>query len=815
MRRVGILFGLTLSLLVPAGGREAGRAAEVPPPPAPSRLVFQENRGQGPRGVEFVARHGSGSWSFDRHGFAVTDGRDTIRMTFAGSGASALRGEAARPGRLSYLLGPDPVRRARIFDSVRYPGLYPGIDALFHSRDGAPEYDFQVRPGADPQKIRLVFDRRTALSVARDGSLVARSGGLLLSQARPVAYQVRDGRRARVTAWYETEGAAATIGVGTYDPSLPLVIDPVIAFSTFLGGDGADWATGIAVDGRGSVYVTGFTQGPGFPTTKGAFQRTFKPDHDAFVTKFSRSGKLVYSTLLGGSPNHLDAGGDDSSSEVAVHDGHALIAGTTTSDDFPVKNAFQSELRGGGTGAHTQDAFVAKLSRDGSSLVYSTFLGGAQNDSGTTIGVAPDGSAWVGGTTYSPDFPTVDAFQATYAGNSRSDGFLTRVDPSGRTLGYSTYLGGSGDETIWDLALHGGRVYVTGTAYTSDYDLEEHRHFPTTRGAFQTKAVDNQTDTFVAKFGRDPSRLDYSTYVGGRGRRAHLHDENGGGIAVDSRGRAVVTGATESRAFPLKRPWQRHHHDVQLKETFVTKLNGRGSGLVFSTLFGAGGHDNGYDVALDRKGNAHVVGRTSAHTLPQRWSFQPLLHDYYDGFVATFSRAGRLRFSTYVGGVKPWDGAAEDEALVAVAAKGRAVYVAGYTQGDYPLVSASQKKRFGQDGVVTRLRPLGRAPLHRTRVTVRLRHKDDYLRLKGRLRTAGGFDACSRGRRVVVEEKNDAGWWYPSGASATGRRGRYRLSTWDTPSRRFRVSADSVVKKVGGRWHRCSAVTSAARLHRH
>ncbi|HWC14224.1 MAG TPA: SBBP repeat-containing protein [Actinomycetota bacterium] len=578
-----------------------------------------------------------------------------------------------------------------------------------------------------------------------------------------------------------------------------------ISFSTFFGGGtGADRIFGLDTDASGNVYVTGITFSSDFPTTRGAFQRVLKGSFDAFVAKFSASGQLMYSTLLGGGVNGIGEGGEDAGSDIAVdREGNAYVVGHTNSDDFPIEAAAQSTRDGSAI-----DAFVTKLDPTGSDIIYSTFISGRTSDEANAVDVAPDGSAWVGGATNSFNFPTQGAYQSSYGGNSPNfDGFITQVAPSGGAFTYSTYFGGGGDEEIEDVALHDGNVYVSGDTYA--FDSEMSPPFPTTEGAYDRRYEPSQYDAFVTKFASDPSRVVYSTLLGGR-----ADDEENFALAIGADGSTYVTGSTHSIDFPTKDAFQARQRDGGgLDDAYLTRVNPSGSGLIFSTYFGGEGHDLAKAVAVDAKGNATIVGRTSAGNLIQKWTFQPFMNDYYDGFVATFGPHGSLRSSNFLGGVHPWDGSVDEETLDAVDVRGGSVYLAGHSAATYPVRRAHQRERAGgDDAVITKLALLGPTPRHgATLVLNRLRR---HIRFSGRIVVTDGFDACRAGRRVVVEISSSDGPWVRLRAVRTDRDGRYNFKNQDLIGR-YRVEASSVIKKVRGRWHRCGADRSRIRVHRH
>jgi photosystem II stability/assembly factor-like uncharacterized protein len=395
--------------------------------------------------------------------------RDTgfLCMRLDGSNSAAqARGENIMPGRVNYLIGNDPGKwRVGVptYERVVFEAVYAGVDLAYYGSRPGLEYDFIVAPWADPHPIRLSYPGANSAYVTAEGDLIVVTPAREVRFARPQAYQLVAGSRAGVPADYDLEGAEVGFRLGRYDPSFPLIIDPVLSYSTFLGGTQADQGTGIAVDGAGNAYVTGFTYSLDFPLAN-PYQSS-NPFSIAFVSKLNASGTaLVYSTFLGGTD------GSDAAGIAVDQSGNAYIVGNTSSTDFPVVNAAQP------TNAGSPDVFVAKLSPDGSSLTYSTYLGGSGLDAAGGIAVDSHGSAYVTGRTQSRDFPAVSPIQAQTAGGV--DCFITKIDPSGHTLVYSTYLGGSGTDEGTSVAVDAqGNAYVAGATASPD--------FPTA-AAFQT-----------------------------------------------------------------------------------------------------------------------------------------------------------------------------------------------------------------------------------------------------------------------------------------------------------------------------------------
>jgi hypothetical protein len=522
--------------------------------------------------------------------------------------AAKVTGEDELAGTSNYFIGNDPAKwRTNVptYAKVKYEGIYPGIDLVYYGNQRQLEYDFIVAPGADPH--RIAFAVRGAKRIRRDarGDLVLtmKTGEDEIRWHKPVVYQEKDGTRREIAASYAITAAnRVTFELAKYDASRPLYIDPLI-YSTYLGGSWYDSGSAIAVDSAGNAYVTGVTNSTDFPTMN-PLQPANGGGYDAFVAKINPAGSaLVYSTYLGGS-------GDDWGNGIAVDGaGNAYVVGQTASTDFPTVNPLQPANGGG------YDAFVTKLNPTGSALVYSTYLGGSNGDGAYGIAVDSAANAYVTGITYSSDFPTKNPLQGF---ESIEDVFVTKLNPAGSALVYSTYLGGSDSDLGNGIAVdNAGNAYVTGhTASTN---------FPTTPGAFQTTFGGN-VDAFVTKLNPAGSAMVYSTYLGGS------DYDSGSGIAVDSAGNAYVVGVTASTDFPTMNPFQRFNHGNG--DAFVAKLTPSGSALVSSTYLGGGGDDTGLGIAVDSSRDAYVTGWTNSTNFPTKNPIQLYNAGYYDAFVA-------------------------------------------------------------------------------------------------------------------------------------------------------------------------------------
>lgn len=583
------------------------------------------------------------------------------------------------PGRSNYFIGDDPRKwRAEIpnYAKVKYQDVYPGVDLVYYGNQHELEYDFVVAPGADPKAIRLKFEARDSkldnpnakiqnpklkieppLRVEANGDLAIETGAGAVRFRKLVVYQPSaensrpqtpdrlfvDGsyvlRRRNPKAKIQNPKYEVGFEVAAYEASRPLVIDPVLSYSTYLGGGAGDIGYGIAVDSSGNAYVTGSTGSSDFPTLT-PFQNGDRGDADALVSKLNPTGSaLVYSTYLGGN-------GFDRATGIALDtSGNAYVTGYTASTDFPTTSgALQTAAGGNG------DAFVSKLNASGSTLAYSTYLGGGDTDSGQGIAVDGSGNAYVTGFTNSANFPTATPMQAANAG--APDAFLSKLNSAGSSLVYSTFLGGSGADSGQAIALDpSANAYVAG--YTAS------TNFPTTAGALQTTAAGNG-DAFVAKFNAAGSATVYSTYLGGTGL------DRADAIALDSSGNAYVAGSTLSPDFPTLGAFQPQcggfnagpPASCPAADAFVSKLNAGGSALVYSSYLGGSDFDQAFGIAVDAASNAYLTGYTRSSNFPTANPAQAAFgggtcdtSPCSDAFVTELGASGAaLVYSTFLGG---------------------------------------------------------------------------------------------------------------------------------------------------------------------
>jgi hypothetical protein len=649
---------------------------------------------------------------------------DIVRMQLVGANAvAAPTGEEKLPGTANYFLGNDPLKwhtAIPTYGEVRYAGVYDGIDLVYYGNQQQLEYDFVLAPGASTRRIRLHFAGAHELKLDAEGNLdiVAADGSIAFK--KPVVYQVVDGERKLVGGRF-TLLADSTVGfhVGRYDHAKALVIDPTLAYSTFFGGSTADFVATIAVDSAGEAFVGGITASNDFPVTPGAFQpldyaTSTNEVSTAYISKFNASGTaLLYSTYLGGDaiPNTVHEQGDYVKGIAVDSSGDAYVTGYTYSSDFPITTgAFQTTNEPAGVGSDT--GFVTKLNPTGTELVYSTYLGGNVLDELTALTIDSAGDAYISGITFSSTYPTTTGAYQTSNKSASVNGYnsvITKLNPTGSGLLYSTYLGGTSSYSTelnnfyWTNPIvvdSSGNVYVAGFTAAGD--------FPVTAGAYQTK--NNGTfNITVSKLNPTLSKLAYSTYLGGSTTSVIE------GLAVDGAGNAYVAGYTSDMNFPVTTGAFQTTNDADTNTVdsaeanqngFLTKINPTGTGLVYSTYLGGTtgpwGGDEIYDLALDGAGDAYVTGSAMSSDFPVTSNaYQSTNHgathccDYLtytsNAFLTEFNPEGAaLIYSTYLGGSGTQNpagpGGTGDEGLALALGPNQNVYLGGYTSSpNFPV----------------------------------------------------------------------------------------------------------------------------------
>jgi PKD repeat protein len=674
-------------------------------------LAFTENLGQIDKRVKFYQRGSGHETYFTKNGiyFAfhqrktkpvqpteiMAEGSpmdesvesSIVRLMPAGVHEGAqIKPKERLKGKVNYYIGNKRARwktNVPIYRSIVYQEAFPGIDLKFYGTDRQLEYDVTLKPGSDVSQVKFEYTGIESLAITDQGELSIKvKEGLFFKQKRPVVYQLIDGKRIECQASFKLQPPVSSPGevfyppetsnesagnfsqaqgnnqphvygfeVSSYDSRHPLIIDPVIVYTTYLEVDtsGENYGLGLRVDAYGNAYVVGYTY-----TTNTSFLG-YKPSsimtaggaYNVFVKKLNASGGdlSLYTTYLGGNADSYGLGIAIDSSR------NTYITGYTSASDFPTDSPYQAKK------STSNDAFITKLSASGA-ISYSTYLGGAGRDFGQGIAVDASGNAYITGKTDSKDFPRKNAMDGTYNGGS-SDTFITKLNNSGNTLVYSTYIGGNSDDSgeciIVDSAMN---AYVAGWTYSTNFYVKD---------AYQ-KNHGGIMDAFISKLNPAGSALVYSTFLGSEGSDAAK------GIALDSSESVYVVGETSSSTFPVKNAAQGLIGGNT--DAFVTKLNNPGSELVYSTFLGGSGRDFGYSIALDESGNAYLTGKTSSTNFPTANAFRDTKDTYDAAFISELAAAGNVVvFSSYFIARKGNDAAKG----IALDRFGNA-YLAGYTE---------------------------------------------------------------------------------------------------------------------------------------
>jgi hypothetical protein len=647
---------------------------------APRPILFAANVGQAAEGALFTARGGGMVAAFAQDALwfqlAAFDAGSTggtpaatraarVALTFVDAAtemAVAGEDEAATP--VAHL-GGRATGRTPVFRRVRYRGVQPGIDVVVRGDGGAPQYDVHVAPGADLAAVSFELAGASALRLASDGSLVATTPAGDFVQGAPQTYEIeKDGaRRALPSRFRLLGGVRYGFAADGRDASRELVVDPVLSYSSYLGGSGVDVAYGVATAGFSEAYVVGSTLSTDFPLTLGAVDPT-TVQTEAFVARVNFAGTMLNAaTYLGGS-------GDDVAEDVAVGaDGTIFVVGRTTSANFPTTpGAFDATYGGGG------DAFLLRLTNDGTALVFSTFAGGPGADALTTIALATDGSPLVGGTS-SGGFPTSGgSVQPTYAGGG--DGVLAKFATGGAFLG-GTYLGGGLDDAVTALAIDPSTddLLVAGTTRAGGVGATPGAWLATPPGGM---------DGFASRIAADLSAVQWSTFLGGAA------DDAAYGVGTDGVGTTFVAGRTASADFPTTAGSFDQTFDGPT-DAFAVALDAAGAAPVFATFVGGTGDDAATDLRIDVGWSVHLVGETNAADFPATFDgHQPTPGGGVDGFYAKLDFMGTfVEYGTFLGG------AGSDRArALALDARG-GVFVAGEAEAGFPTSPGALDETYG------------------------------------------------------------------------------------------------------------------------
>ncbi len=687
-------------------------------------LAFEPNLGQFDAQTQFLA-HGPGyAFSLNASGALLrsrpsvprdngTKAAMALKMRLVDANANAVgRGKSPLPGRVQYFIGADPSQwheDVPTYSSVEYRGVYPGTDLLYYGDQDRMEFDFMLAPQADPAHIRMTFDGADKMRLNQDGDLLFESGQGDLALKKPVAYQVTGGTRKIIDAAFILENHHAVgFRLGAYDNSKPLVIDPVISYSTYVGSTGDDAAVAVALDSAGNRYITGTVGAADFTQVAAGVKAGGGGISDVFVIVVDPTGtSVLYSAFIGGPDEDVAHGiAIDGDCTNTFNLCNVYVTGETHSPAFPglptldhnigTLDAFVFKLRNVDKDVNNKDVVSGKLD-------YTRYLGGTDLDAGLAIAFRTDTTTgsnylYVGGGTASQG-----GICASTAG--QGDGFIAKLDATtGNLVSTPKCIGGQSYDQITSLAVDSaGSVYFGGITGSTDLPVSAGNGTP-----FQQVYNGGAYEGFVGKLNGDGSTLNYLTYLGGGG------DDYIAAIAIDTNGNAYVTGKTSSNGqttpsfipnplFPTKNPLQAAHAGGKF-DAFVTEINPAGTDLIYSTYLGGDGDDQGQGIALGENNEAWVVGSSSSTNLPLQSPLQLQRLGNSDGFISELSSDGAtILFSSYAGGTG--DDTINGIALGNKGTTNYAFFVGTTSSFDFPrtLNSFQGYVGFGNDAFLTSL----------------------------------------------------------------------------------------------------------------
>ncbi len=626
-------------------------------------LVFEKNMGQFDSGIDFVSRNDHLNLylaaNYAKISFSRSNTANNIKIKFLGANnLSKAQGINQKSGKIHYFSGQKKEawkNKVSLYEKVTYQSIYPGIDLIYHANHGVLEYDFVVAPSIDYQTIKLKFEGTENIELSETGDLLLYFNQGTIVQKAPLVYQEKNNIKQIIESQYLlADNNEVSFLIADYDETRPLIIDPVLTYASYLGGSDSEEGNDIAVDSDGNTYIIGSTTSVDFPINNPIQDQYAGGEYDLFISKFDVDNTHVFTSYLGGS-------GDDKGLSIAVDSNYIYIVGETNSRDFPTMLPIQPTLAGDkncneGT-VDCNDAFIAKLSNDGSKLLFSTYLGGDNKEIARSIVVGDEEYVYIAGVTTSYNFPVQNEIQSTLKQQealpseliskcgvnlnikNHGDAFISKIkiDTINENISYifSTYFGGTCVDAAFGIDIDNNKnIFVTGMTASPDFpaqidndlcsdsEIEEEICLP-----FQ-EDFKFQTDIFLLKLNPEGNKVLYSTYFGDDGAEVGLD------VAVDHAGAAYITGYTDSPNLAHLNPFQGSHGGQ--RDAFVAKFSSEKGGLLYSSYLGGDKDDEGHSIAINTKDEVYIAGKTSSDNFPVCNPIRSVYGGKGDAFISKF-----------------------------------------------------------------------------------------------------------------------------------------------------------------------------------
>ena len=621
-------------------------------------LFFEKNIGQFDSKVDFVSRNNHlnlylganhAKVSFDplnRENYIKIILLDTDQNTQS-------KGIDQKSGKTNYFFGQEKetwLNSIPLYKKVSYQSVYPGIDLLYYGNNGELEYDFIVAPDIDYRIIKLKFEGAEKLELNETGDLLLHTKQGTIVQKAPFVYQENNYRKQIIESQYLlADNNQVSFQIADYDKTRPLIIDPVLTYASYLGDTNNEEGNDIAIDGDGNSYIVGSTTSVDFPLNK-PFQNQYGGgESDLFVSKFNADNTHIFTTYLGGSAN-------DKGLSIAVDQtGYIYIAGETNSRDFPTILPVQSTLSGNNNcnegKSDCNDAFIAKLSNDGSELIFSTYLGGDNKEIARSIAVDDDGNVYIAGVTTSYNFPVKNEIQSTLKQQEVSeselrdkcgvnkliknhgDAFISKLDTNNYSYIFSTYLGGTCVDAAFGIDLDNSKnIFVTGVTASPDFPVQIDADVCSELNITEEECLPFQedfkfqTDIFLLKLNPEGNKILYATYFGDSGAEIGLD------VTIDNAGSAYITGYTDSPNLGHLNPFQGKHGGG--RDAFIAKFSAEKGGLLYSSYLGGDKDDEGHGIAVNTENEIYIAGKTSSDDFPVNNPIRGIYGGKGDAFIS-------------------------------------------------------------------------------------------------------------------------------------------------------------------------------------